>query len=274
MQGFMLFVLGVFFIVQLDDVIGAKPRFAPKYCLRFKFDCSSPQKKGHVCCLFPLPLDGNKVGEETAIPDTVPSVKVGVQKIRPLRLPSRRKGDENNAGQEQSSNGNERYDVFNQKNRAESQKADAKKSANNAPKLKEASQRKTPVKKENPTNSRSSAKRPSIRPRRPFICRRLVINCEKSPKHTCCKFEAEQAKAEQAEKEELEKNNSTEEVKTDTTDTTVETPQENIAVGVSTSPIEENVESLKTLPERTLEKNKVDLAPITRNSVGEKPQEA
>ena len=70
MKGFVLLVLGVFFMVQMDDVFGAKPRFAPKYCLRFRFDCSSPEKKGHVCCLFPLPLDGNKVGEETVIPDT------------------------------------------------------------------------------------------------------------------------------------------------------------------------------------------------------------
>lgn len=63
-----LFTLLVF--IQLKSAIGAKPRFAPKYCLRFKFDCTSPQKKGHVCCLFPLPIEGNSLGDQSSIPDT------------------------------------------------------------------------------------------------------------------------------------------------------------------------------------------------------------
>ena len=63
-----LFTLLVF--IQLKSAIGAKPRFAPKYCLRFKFDCTSPEKKGHVCCLFPLPIEGNSLGDQSSIPDT------------------------------------------------------------------------------------------------------------------------------------------------------------------------------------------------------------
>ena len=50
MRKFILIVLGVLLLIQLENVIGAKPRFAPKYCLRFKFDCTSPEKKNHVCC--------------------------------------------------------------------------------------------------------------------------------------------------------------------------------------------------------------------------------
>jgi hypothetical protein len=30
-------------------------KYAPSYCLRFKLNCSSEQKKKHVCCLYPLP---------------------------------------------------------------------------------------------------------------------------------------------------------------------------------------------------------------------------
>jgi hypothetical protein len=30
-------------------------KFAPSYCLRFKLNCQSEQKKKHVCCLYPLP---------------------------------------------------------------------------------------------------------------------------------------------------------------------------------------------------------------------------
>ena len=56
-----MFTLLVF--VQLKCSFGARPKFAPKYCLRFKFDCKSPEKKGHVCCLFPLPVEGNGVGD-------------------------------------------------------------------------------------------------------------------------------------------------------------------------------------------------------------------
>ena len=61
-----LFTLLVF--VQLKCAFGVKPRFAPKYCLRFKFDCTSPEKKGHVCCLFPLPIEGNDLGEKSSSP--------------------------------------------------------------------------------------------------------------------------------------------------------------------------------------------------------------
>ena len=33
-------------------------KFAPAYCLRFKFNCNNEAKKGHVCCIYPLPENG------------------------------------------------------------------------------------------------------------------------------------------------------------------------------------------------------------------------
>ena len=70
MKELLAVVIGVLFMVQLQDEIEAKtPKYAPKYCLRFKFDCTSEEKKGHVCCLFPLPIDGNGLEDKTAVPD-------------------------------------------------------------------------------------------------------------------------------------------------------------------------------------------------------------
>ena len=48
-----------FLFFHVEYAIGTKPRYAPKYCLRMKFDCKSSEKKGHVRCLFPLPIEGN-----------------------------------------------------------------------------------------------------------------------------------------------------------------------------------------------------------------------
>ena len=68
MKKIILVLFGVFLLVHIKEVIGAKPKYAPKYCLRFKFDCTSAEKKGHVCCLFPLPIDGNGVEIKTTLP--------------------------------------------------------------------------------------------------------------------------------------------------------------------------------------------------------------
>ena len=46
--------------------------------------------------------------------------------------------------------------------------------------LQETSKKKTPAKKEKQATPKAPVKRPnSGRPRRPFICRRLVVNCKK-----------------------------------------------------------------------------------------------
>ena len=37
---------------------GTAKKFAPAYCLRFKFNCNNEAKKGHVCCIYPLPENG------------------------------------------------------------------------------------------------------------------------------------------------------------------------------------------------------------------------
>ena len=78
-----LFTLLVF--VQLKCTFGARPKFAPKYCLRFKFDCKSPEKKGHVCCLFPLPVEGNGVGDAAQYAGmTTMETFLNINKIRNL----------------------------------------------------------------------------------------------------------------------------------------------------------------------------------------------
>ena len=39
-------------------------KFAPAYCLRFKFNCARPEKKGHVCCLYPLPENAQQAQQQ------------------------------------------------------------------------------------------------------------------------------------------------------------------------------------------------------------------
>jgi len=251
-----LFTLLVF--IQLKSAIGAKPRFAPKYCLRFKFDCTSPQKKGHVCCLFPLPIEGNSLGDQSSIPDTVPSVKVGVQKIRPLRIPSRRNGDDSNVDEHSSKHGTKRYDVF-----AQSKDHSSNTHAKNNQKRKEASKKKTEEKKIK--TQKIQAKRPSStrpnRPRKPFICRRLVINCKKNPTHTCCKFEAEEEKRKQ---EEEENNKKVEEAIVESETTSVEQEPDIVQpVEVVTVSLEENVSSLTTVSKPVIKRKTIDNAPIS-----------
>ena len=94
---------------------GSKRKYAPSYCLRLKFNCASAQKKKHVCCLYPLPIQGN--GLITESPESLGSDAAGVQRIRPLRLPSRSKpaSDDPSNSDSSGSVNHERYDVFNQK---------------------------------------------------------------------------------------------------------------------------------------------------------------
>jgi hypothetical protein len=254
-------LLFVFLVVQVQVINGAKPRFAPKYCLRFKFDCTSPEKKGHVCCLFPLPIEGNDLGEQSSVRESAPSVSVGVRKIRPLRLPSRRNGDESNVGQEHSS-GNNRYDVFNQQKKEV--KTETKKPSNTQ-KRKEAAKKKATTRRTKPTNTNSTPKRTSVRPKRPIICRRLVVNCRKNAKHTCCKFQQEKKPDD---KEETTKAND-ENNQTDAEVTTVETTEDVKTVEVSNSPIEETTKPVDTTPEIEVDQLEVKkpVTPVLTNNI-------
>jgi len=277
MNKLILIVFALLVFIQLKSAIGAKPRFAPKYCLRFKFDCSSPEKKGHVCCLFPLPIEGNDLGENSSSQYKVPSVKVGVQKIRPLRIPSRRNGDDSNID-EHSSYGNNRYNVFAQN------KDSSSTHAKNNQKRKEASKKKTAEKKNKTTTPKSKIKRPSTRPnrpRKPFICQRLVINCKKNPTHTCCKFEAEEAKRKQEEEEEKQK---LEEIKGESNDASIEGQPDIQPEKVDTVISEVEVQSLETAPKPTtlapkptIKRKTIDNTPIqtiTQNDVEKQLLEA
>jgi len=254
-----LFTLLVF--VQLKCAFGVKPRFAPKYCLRFKFDCTSPEKKGHVCCLFPLPIEGNDLGEKSSTPYKVPSVKVGVQKIRPLRIPSRRNGDDSSIDSAPSTH------------------------AKNNQKRKEASKKKTAEKQSKPITKKSQVKRPTTRPnrpRKPFICRRFsTANCKKNPGHTCCKFEAEEAKR----KQEEENQKQIEEIKAESNDESVEGQGEVKPEEVETVISEVPVQSLETVSNPTpapatrptIIRKTIDNAPIsaiTQNDVEKQQLEA
>ena len=64
---------------QGDD----KPvKYAPNYCLRFRFNCQRPEKKSHVCCLYPQ--NPNPSGGEERRPS--PNYGTAV-KFRPVKLP-------------------------------------------------------------------------------------------------------------------------------------------------------------------------------------------
>merc|ERR1711953_433745 len=61
-------------------------KYAPNYCLRFRFNCQSESKRDHVCCLYPLP-NGN---EAPSRPNNN-----AMMKFRPIRLPNRKNTEEN-----------------------------------------------------------------------------------------------------------------------------------------------------------------------------------
>ena len=85
-----------------------------------------------------------------------------------------------------------------------------------------------------------------------------------NPNHTCCKFEEQKKK----EEEEAKKNSIIEAVKNTTEETTVETTQNIIKAEISTISLEADIESLKTLPELTIEEKGDNLsAPVVRNDV-------
>merc|ERR1712110_978020 len=190
-----------------------------------------------------------------------PSAAIGVRKIRPLRLPSRRNGDESNVGQEHSS-GNNRYDVFNQQKKEI--KTETKKPSNTQ-KRKEAAKKKATTRRAKPTNTNSTPKRTSVRPKRPIICRRLVVNCRKNAKHTCCKFQQEKKPDD---KEETTKAND-ENNQTDAEVTTVETTEDIKIVEVSNSPIEETTKPVETTPEIEVDQLEVKkpVTPVLTNNI-------
>ena len=104
-------------------------------------------------------------------------------------------------------------------------------------------------------------------------CRRGLIifsgNCiEISPKHTCCKFEAEEAKRKQ---EEEENNKKVEENIEESENTSVEQGPDVTTDKVVNVNLEENVHSLEVVPEKQQVKRKtidnIPISPIIQNDV-------
>lgn len=72
-----------------DESGEEKPiKYAPQYCHQFHFNCQV--SKGHVCCRFPLPPEGHNPNNQR---NRIAGVGV---RIRPIRLPISRNGNEEN----------------------------------------------------------------------------------------------------------------------------------------------------------------------------------
>ena len=85
-----------------------------------------------------------------------------------------------------------------------------------------------------------------------------------NPSHSCCKFE-EPPKNDI--EEDAKKDNIVEEVTNKPVEIVVETTQNINEVEVSTISLESNIESLKTLPELTIEEKGTNKAPVIRNDI-------
>lgn len=132
-------------------------KFAPAYCLRFKFNCNNAEKKGHVCCLYPLPENAQQANNQQLASSSGSGLN-----IRPIRLPVgiRTPTTEGNT----------------EENKKPANKNNNKK--NSRPSTRN-NNRNTPKPNVNINN-------------RPRICQRLVVNCETSPEHRCCQYQKEE----------------------------------------------------------------------------------
>ena len=84
--------LSIFCWLSMISVVQAQQsskevKYAPNYCLRFRFNCQSESKRDHVCCLYPLP-NGNEAPSR-------PIANNAMMKFRPIRLPNRKNTEEN-----------------------------------------------------------------------------------------------------------------------------------------------------------------------------------
>jgi len=145
-------------------------KYAPNYCLRFRFNCNRPEKKSHVCCLYPLPDKGQADQEEKR---PTPNYGTAV-KFRPVKLPK------TNPKKTEIDNNNERGETNNGgRNKPSASLANLGKGRPNF----------NPSTATTATTSKpkssSLKKKSNIRPR---ICERLVINCKNSPEHRCCQY--------------------------------------------------------------------------------------
>jgi len=161
----------------------APVKYAPNYCLRFRFNCNRPEKKSHVCCLYPLPENGNENQEEKR---PTPNYGTAV-KFRPVKLPKSnpKKGDNDNSG-----NGNDQRADSKPGPRRNKPSASLANLGKGRPKFSPSSKATSAAAAKQPPPKPSKKSRPSkIKSgARPRICERLVINCSNSPEHRCCQY--------------------------------------------------------------------------------------
>ncbi len=132
-------------------------RYAPRYCLRMRFNCEA--QAGHVCCKFPLPPAGaDPAAAAQERHQSGPAVR-----IRPIRLPVTKTAAEIN----EDSNGDGSKSSSKKSNFVERKRPPA------------ASQRKPAV----------AASAAVTLKKKPRICLRLVVNCNVNPAHRCCQFQ-------------------------------------------------------------------------------------
>ena len=150
-------LVGLFFVLvkesSAQQSADAPVKYAPSYCLRFRLNCNRPEKKKHVCCLYPLPDGGSNTDQRKTGPNYGTAVK-----FRPAKLPCTKKKPEE--------------PVVTVTQRSNKKPTPPKKLSPVTP---------GPKKKPGKTNPRS----PTSRPR---ICQRLVVDCKNSPKHRCCRY--------------------------------------------------------------------------------------
>lgn len=168
-------------LLPIALVNSEEKKFAPSYCLRFKLNCQSEQKKKHVCCLHPLPegADAEEAGSQLESDDGG-SPGAGGVKIRPIRLPQREK---TTATEDED---NERTSEPVKRPSTDFKRTNTPGTATSNP------------------NTRGNTKTsvaptvPTPAPKRPRICIRLVVNCNSSPDHRCCKYAEEDKEEEEA----------------------------------------------------------------------------
>jgi len=165
-----LTLLIVYYVVSVPPRVSATPqqgddkpvKYAPNYCLRFRFNCQRPEKKSHVCCLYPQ--NPNPSGGEEKRPS--PNYGTAV-KFRPVKLPKvKPKKSEDDTNEE------------NEKDKGNSDKPSA--SLANLKKGRPEFNPKKPVLKKQHQKIKSKA--------RPRICQRLVVNCKQNSEHRCCQY--------------------------------------------------------------------------------------
>jgi len=142
-------------------------KYAPNYCLRFRFNCDRPEKKSHVCCLYPQ--NPNPTGGEEKRPN--PNYGTAV-KFRPVKLPKfkpKKTDDE----------GNEQPDQRDQ--------SGGKKPSASLSNLKKGRPQFNPA---TPTGIKKQTQKIKLKNKtRPRICKRLVVNCKKNSEHRCCQYQ-------------------------------------------------------------------------------------